>query len=453
MIASVEKKQEEAKGNALILDTNVLVRDPEAVRSLMNNGENDVYLGMGVLAELNGLKSRQDIGRDVRKAIRIISELRRENNPNLIFNDVLKWDKKSWLDRKQVDHQILAVARKVLDVNRKDNKYKKIKLISADEMVLIWAMELFRNDKEVEVENYYRDERKIVDHLEPQVIQCDFGQNEDGKIPFDKVDSYKDLEVVGRNEGVVLSCDFNGKTRECLAVKKDGYFQKINWKISAANIKPQSLNGEDKNFSQYFALSQLLDPDIRAVFLLGGAGTGKTLLSLAAAIEQKKYYKNIIVTRPMVPLEGKDVVGFLPGSSKEKIDPYLLPIYQNIDFIKEQNSEAVKSKIQTMFDEEKIIILLLSFIRGASFNRTFLIVDEAQNLTPHQIRTILTRIGKDAKVVFTGDLKQIDQPFLTARSSGLNYAANSLRNGPMIGVTTFGKTVRSELVEYVMENM
>jgi PhoH-like ATPase len=201
-----------------------------------------------------------------------------------------------------------------------------------------------------------------------------------------------------------------------------------------------------KNPEQAFAIHALLNPDVKLVTIQGNAGTGKTLLALASALEQRKYYRQIFITRPIVPLSNKDI-GFLPGDIKSKIDPYMAPIWDNLRFIREQFADDVKLqlKIDEMVSSEKIVIAPLAFIRGRTFSKIFFIVDEAQNLTPHEIKTIISRAGENTKIVFTGDIYQIDTPYLDAESNGLSYLIDKAKKHPLYSHITLQKGERSEL--------
>ena len=189
-------------------------------------------------------------------------------------------------------------------------------------------------------------------------------------------------------------------------------FRKID-KVVTYGIKP-------RNAEQTFAIDALINNNIQLVSLTGKAGTGKTLLALAAALQVKKYYRQIFIARPIVPLSNKDI-GFLPGDIQSKIEPYMQPLWDNLRVIQDQFSEGDKQNtaITAMIKEEKLVIEPLSFIRGRSLQRIFFIVDEAQNLTPHEIKTIITRAGEGSKVVFTGDIYQMDHPYLDSQSNGL----------------------------------
>ncbi|MGF1924335.1 MAG: PhoH family protein, partial [Bacteroidia bacterium] len=203
---------------------------------------------------------------------------------------------------------------------------------------------------------------------------------------------------------------------------------------------------EPKNAEQSFAIDALLNPDIKLVTIQGNAGTGKTLLALASALEQRKNFRQIYITRPIVPLSNKDI-GFLPGDIKSKVDPYMAPIWDNLKFIKEQfaHDEKMLFKIDELIRTEKIAIAPLAFIRGRTITKIFFIVDEAQNLTPHEIKTIISRAGEHTKIVFTGDIYQIDTPYLDSESNGLSYLIENAKHHPLYAHITLQKGERSEL--------
>jgi PhoH-like ATPase len=201
-----------------------------------------------------------------------------------------------------------------------------------------------------------------------------------------------------------------------------------------------------KNAEQTFAFHALLNDDVKLVALQGVAGTGKTLLALAAALEQHKNYNQIILARPIVPLSNREI-GFLPGDANDKIGPYMEPLWDNLKFIKSQFGENEKKNraIQEMQDNGKIIITPLAFIRGRSLSNILFIVDEAQNLTPHEVKTIITRAGENTKIIFTGDVHQIDSPYLDENSNGLAYLIDRLKNQELFTNVKLEKGERSEL--------
>lgn len=203
-----------------------------------------------------------------------------------------------------------------------------------------------------------------------------------------------------------------------------------------------------RNAEQTFALDALMNPDIKLVSLTGKAGTGKTLLALAAALECRKLYTQIYMARPVVPLSNKDI-GFLPGDIKSKLDPYMQPLFDNLGVIRNQfpESNPKHKRIKELLEEEKLVISPLSYIRGRSLVKIYFIVDEAQNLTPHEIKTIITRAGDGTKLVFTGDIFQIDHPYLDIHSNGLCYLIDKMKNQKLYAHVNLEKGERSELAE------
>jgi PhoH-like ATPase len=207
-----------------------------------------------------------------------------------------------------------------------------------------------------------------------------------------------------------------------------------------------------KNAEQTLAIRALLDPNIKLVTLQGVAGTGKTLLALASAIEQHNSYNQIVLARPIVPLSNNDI-GFLPGNAEDKINPYMQPLFDNLKFIKNQfgPNEKKYKKIEEMEETDKLSITALAFIRGRSFSNMLFIVDEAQNLTPHEVKTIITRAGENTKIVFTGDVFQIDTPYLDDQSNGMSYLIDRLKGSNLFAHITLEKGERSELANLANE--
>jgi PhoH-like ATPase len=203
-----------------------------------------------------------------------------------------------------------------------------------------------------------------------------------------------------------------------------------------------------RNAEQTFAMNALTNKNIPLVSITGKAGTGKTLLALASALSVKKDYRQIYIARPIIPLSNKDI-GFLPGDVESKLAPYMQPLWDNLKVIQDQYSDTDKhhQAITTMIKEEKILVEPLSYIRGRSLQRIFFIVDEAQNLTPHEIKTIITRVGEGTKIVFTGDIYQIDHPYLDSMSNGLSYLIEHFKGQKLYAHVNLEKGERSELAE------
>jgi len=203
-----------------------------------------------------------------------------------------------------------------------------------------------------------------------------------------------------------------------------------------------------RNAEQTFAVDALSNDNIRLVSMTGKAGTGKTLLALASALHVRKHYRQIYIARPIVPLSNKDI-GYLPGDVESKLAPYMQPLWDNLKVIQDQYSETDKHYqiIENMLKDEKLVIEALSYIRGRSLQRIFFIVDEAQNLTPHEIKTIITRAGEGSKIVFTGDVYQIDHPYLDGQSNGLSYLIDRFKGQKLYAHINLEKGERSELAE------
>ncbi|MGA2142067.1 MAG: PhoH family protein, partial [Brevinematales bacterium] len=228
----------------------------------------------------------------------------------------------------------------------------------------------------------------------------------------------------------LLARYLNDKKSLCIVEKRRAY-----------GIKP-------RNAEQTFSLEALSDPAVQLVTLSGKAGTGKTLMALAAALEARKSYKTILLARPIIPLSNRDM-GYLPGDIKEKLDPYMKPLFDNLSVIQNQFEEGTADyeKINELLQSEKLLIMPLAYIRGRSLSKSYFIVDEAQNLTPHEVKTIITRAGEGTKIVFTGDPYQIDTPYLDARSNGLTYLIDKMKGQGLYAHVTLEKGERSELAE------
>lgn len=203
-----------------------------------------------------------------------------------------------------------------------------------------------------------------------------------------------------------------------------------------------------RNAEQSFALRALTDDSLKLVTLAGKAGTGKTILALAAALQSRQNYRQILLARPVVPLSNRDL-GYLPGDISAKLDPYMQPLHDNLSVIKHQfdENDINATRINTMLENEKLVIAPLAYIRGRSLQRIFFIVDEAQNLTPHEVKTIITRAGEGTKIVFTGDIHQIDHPYLDTESNGLTYLISRMKGQDIYSHITLERGERSELAD------
>ncbi len=437
---------------AKVVDTSVMVHDPICLRYLAQKGV-VACIPWTVLEELDGLKNRNDIGFDAREAIRNLEEMRRMAHPSLSIVQDMDWGGIESLDRHVNDHRIIAAA------NDLKKQYARVELVSKDSMMRIKARELG-----FVAEDYYRDQAENGTESElPRIeVTVDEIDSENFSFPYQA----KKHGSIPENGGVVCLSDWRGDFKrpdECTdfgenfaAVRHGDRFQIISNTISAFGIRAYAGDSVDterppRNWPQIVALYHLTHPGILLVFLEGGAGTGKTLLALAAALECRKLYRQILVTRPMVHLEDKDNMGFLPGDVKDKMAPWLRPIWQNLFILKEMSAEN-REMIERYLNEKKIDVEPLDYIRGTTFWKCLLIIDEAQNLTPHQVKTIITRAGNGSKIIFTGDLDQIDRKRrLDKISSGLAYAASRLTNQKLVASIKFKESVRSELARIGVE--
>ena len=437
------------KNKAKLVDTSALIHDPFCLNYLAQK-EVMVFVPWTVLEELDGLKSRPDIGYDARQAVRMLEEMRSENHPLVKITKEIDWKGIDFLDTDNNDHKIIAAA------NALKSKYKQIEIVTKDAMMRIKARELG-----FVAEDYYRDQVKNDQTpLMPRVNISDENIDKESLTFAYSPELHGDIPL---NSGVVCVSDWAGDIKrpeekaklgeQFAAIRENSHFRIIPKNIQAVGIRPYSgkESGDESevfpNWPQNFALYVLLRNDISLVFLEGGSGSGKTLLALAAAVEKRRDYRQILVTRPMVHLEDKDNMGYLPGDIKDKMSPWLRPIWQNFSVLKEINS-GNRELIDKMMLEKKIDIEPLDYIRGTTFIKSFLIIDEAQNLTPHQVKTIITRAGVGTKLVFTGDLDQIDRKRrLNRTSSGLAYAAGRLANQNIVSAIKFHASVRSELAK------
>ncbi|MCF8045722.1 MAG: PhoH family protein [Desulfarculaceae bacterium] len=437
----------------VILDTSTLVHDPLCMDYLI---ENRVLacIPWVVLEELDGLKKRTDVGFDAREAIRNLEKLRREKSPYLKIAKETEWAGLEVLDRRKNDHKIIAAA------NAINKDFANVKIVSKDSMMRIKVRELG-----FEAQDYYRDQVDSQNGRDLPRVEVDADAIDKNDFTFAFLpEEHGDINI---NEGVVCVSDWAGDSkRPDVTAAKDEHFAAVRiddqkFRIVPNNIQafgirpytdPEKYGGKAViNWPQTIALFQLTRPDTALVFLEGGSGTGKTLLALAAALEQRRDYRQILITRPMVHLEDTDNMGYLPGDVREKMDPWLRPIWQNLSILKDLdkgNSQLVEKLLQ----EKKIDIEPLDYIRGTTFWKCLLIIDEAQNLTPHQMKTIITRAGMGTRIIFTGDLDQIDRKRrLDKVSSGLAYAMSRLGGQKIVASVKFEVSVRSELAKIGVE--
>jgi len=433
------------KKKIFVIDTNVLLHD---YKSIYNFQENDVVIPITVLEELDRFKKGNDlINYHAREFTRELDRLSGDN----LFNGGVPLGEglgkltietgkpsseviKVSFPEDTADHRILAIAEHI----HANNPRKAVTLISKDINLRMKAKSVgvlaqdYESDKVQNLEDYYKGistVEKINDDLVSQLYEKFEG------IPIDQFNF--DFEPAPNQYFI-----FKGANVSALA-----YYNPRNGTVN--RVEKQRTYGIDpRNAEQTFALDALLNPEIQLVALTGKAGTGKTLLALAAAIQQRHRYQQIYLARPIVPLANRDM-GFLPGDIKEKMDPYMQPLFDNLAVIK--NKFTAQSRelqiIEEMQKNEKLIISPLAYIRGRSLSNVFFIVDEAQNLTPHEIKTIITRAGEGTKMIFTGDVEQIDSPYLDVKSNGLSYLSSKMHGQDLYAHINLLKGERSFLAE------
>ena len=432
------------KSKIFILDTNVILHDHTCIYQLQDN---DIILPITVLEELDKFKRGNDlINFQARGFTRLLDEivddelfnggkplgigkgkLRIETGKP--FSDVMKTSFREDIP----DHRILAIAEYMM----KEYPKRRVVLISKDINLRMKAKSLG-----IQSEDYKTDQVTDQNVLDKTVTTFD---------DFDDA-----LIDVLYNQGSFtvddVKRDFTPEANECYIFKGNSASALARFDAKTNRIyrieKKAAYGIKPRNAEQTFSLNMLMDPEIRLMALTGKAGTGKTLLALAAAIEQHRTYDTILLARPIVALSNRDL-GYLPGDASDKISPYMQPLFDNLAVIKHSfNPRSNEYQlIEDLQKEERLNITPLAYIRGRSLSNAFFIIDEAQNLTPHEVKTIITRAGEGTKMVFTGDLQQIDSPYLDMKSNGLAYMTDRMRNQELFAHINLVKGERSYLAE------
>jgi PhoH-like ATPase len=443
------KISQDGRPKIFVLDTSVILYDHNAFENFQ---EHDVAIPIQVLEELDNMKSGNDTRNfEARSFIRLMDDISHNGLINLWrpLNGKSKGNFKVIMDTKsiaadaeavfgsdKVDHRILNAALGL----QEENPDKKIVLVSKDICLRLKAKSLNLHSEDYET-------GKI-----KNLADLYTGETTLDKVPEKLINQLNKSEAVSADNFEMQPHTSNHFY--ILNSKKGsvpGFYNSQAKQLEKINEQPV-FNIFPKNLEQSFAIHALLHPDIKLVTIQGNAGTGKTLLALASALEQRKNFRQIFVTRPIVPLSNKDI-GFLPGDIKSKIDPYMAPIWDNLKFIKDQfaDDDKMQAKIDELVANDKISIAPLAFIRGRTLSKIFFIVDEAQNLTPHEVKTIISRAGENSKFVFTGDIYQIDTPYLDAESNGLSYLIDKAKGHPLYAHITLQKGERSELANLATE--
>lgn len=442
-MARTKKTASQENGKKIfVIDTSVILHAHDAI---MHFEEHDVGIPITVLEELDQFKKGNDTRNfEAREFIRMIDKLSAEHtlqdwiplngkgkgNFRVVMNAKTTVDAEKVFDEKKPDHKILNAAltlresypdRKVVLVTKDINlrlKAKSLNLVSED----------YETGKVKHIGSIY-DEKTIIQVSTETISEL----YTTGSCSVEEV---MDPKKIVNNSYFILKSSKNSAL---------AYYNPVTKNVERVD-KRQVHGITPKNAEQTFALHAILNPEIKLVTLQGVAGSGKTLLALAGSLDQKREFKQIYLARPIVPLSNKDI-GFLPGDIQSKINPYMQPLWDNLKFIQNQYQESDKEykRITEMVNTEKLVITPLAYIRGRSLSNICFIVDEAQNLTPHEVKTIITRAGENTKIIFTGDIYQIDTPYLDTQSNGLSYLIDKIKSHPLHAHVTLVKGERSEL--------
>jgi len=438
------------KPKIFVLDTNVILHDHKAIRKFQDN---NLVIPVAVIEELDKFKKGTDaLSYNARGFMR---DLDRITNGKLFGAEGLPIGKDLGLIKVEPnhpfegeyagffaddipDHRILATAMWVRDhhpdvfvalVTKDINLRMKAKAIGMN-------VQDYLTDK-IQDDHVEEAQREIRTLEAPSDVLQQFAYGPETSVEWQQVVKTKPLP------NQMFKFCWPGKRDEIVCGRYDARRERI------VLVRSREAYGiHPRNDEQKFALDALLNPNVELVSLTGGAGTGKTLLALAAALEQERDYEQIYLSRPTVILGNQDL-GFLPGDQKAKMSPFLQPLMDNLNVIKNQFKPTSREaqRIDAMLTQEKLIIEPLAYIRGRSLGKCFFIIDEAQNLTPHEMKTIITRAGEGTKMVFTGDIFQIDQPYLDQWSNGLTHLGEKMYGQPLFQHVFLRKGERSELSE------
>lgn len=443
-----KKKPVKKSPKTFVLDTNVILHDADSIKMFQ---ENDVIVPLTVIEELDHFKrGSQVINLNAREFARTLDSMtgsalfnggismgRGRGKLRIAISKGLAPEIRDAFRDDNPDHRVLSVA---YEWNQKLKGKSQVILVTKDVNLRMKAKALgisaedYTTDRVKSIEELYSgksiienvNDELLIKLFQPpyQVVAKPFLKQLNGEALPNKYYILRNT-----NRSVLAHLDQNLE-----------YVIKVD-KTNVYGITP-------RNAEQTFAVDALINPAIQLVSMTGKAGTGKTLLALASALAVKKHYRQIFIARPIVPLSNKDI-GYLPGDVESKLAPYMQPLWDNLKVIQDQFPENDKqhTAIDIMIKDEKLVIEPLSYIRGRSLQRIFFIVDEAQNLTPHEIKTIITRAGEGAKVVFTGDIYQIDHPYLDGQSNGLSYLIDRFKGQKLYAHINLEKGERSELAE------
>jgi PhoH-like ATPase len=432
-----------------VLDTSVYLTNAECIYTFENN---DIHVPLKVFEEIDKHKKRQDaVGAQARKIIRIWDDLRAKGSiakgvrirkglglvKSISAAGIMPDDLPCDLDIKIPDHLIIATA---LKAQRESTR--KVILVSRD-----INMRVIADAVGLESEDFQN--HQVVDNSDNIYTGCSTILVDDQLIDqfYEKKDVYLEPKGLHSNQYVMLVSNANAKKTAL-----GRYTNKAIPLRQILSIKNKIWGISPRNKEQSFLLDALMDPKIQIVSAIGKAGSGKTICAIAAGLEQTidevtQKYTRVIVSRPVQPL-GKDI-GFLPGSLEEKMTPWLMPIQDNLQFLMGNN----KITLDIYMQKGTIEIEALTYIRGRSISNAFIIIDEAQNLTTHELKTIITRVGEGTKIVLTGDVEQIDNVYIDATTNGLTHAVEKFKNFELASHITLHRGERSKVATFAAENL
>jgi len=443
-------RQKKQPKKIFVLDTSVILYNHNAINSF---DDNDVVIPITVLEELDNFKKGNETKNfEAREFIRIMDRLSTKGTlqdwiplefpksgmfrVQMDENPTKDMDAIKVFGDKKADHKILNAAIKLSE----EKPDYKVVLVSKDVNLRIKAKAL-----NIPSEDFETGKIKDVDSLYSGISYVENADRE--AIDLIYKDGIIDAKAFGIEDPIPNHYFIIRNDRSSVLTVYNPLLEKIERveKRPAYKIMP-------RNAEQVFALHAITNPHIQLVTLQGVAGTGKTLLALAGALDQKRNYKQIFLARPIVPLSNKDI-GYLPGDVKSKLNPYMEPLWDNLKFIQNQYNEKDKEfkRITEALESEKLLIQPLAYIRGRSISNICFIVDEAQNLTPHEVKTIITRAGEGTKIIFTGDIYQIDTPYLDSQSNGLSYLIDKIKHHSIYAHIRLEKGERSELANLANE--
>jgi len=436
------------KKKIFVLDTSVLLHDHSAI---MNFERHDVSIPITVLEELDKFKVGNDTKNfSAREVIRFIDKISGISSLQ------------EWIPLGK------GKGRFHVALNKSTGEYNAEKVYAEgknDHKIINAALYLQENNADIQVILVTKD---INLRIKAKALGLAAEDYETGKVDNQTLNKNSLISVDNIDSEVIRDIFTKGRVDEngVLGTHKiaNGYYILKNGKSSSLAYynpfldiierveKNYTYGIKPKNAEQAFAINALMNPEIKLVVLQGVAGTGKTLLALASALEQHTSFQQIILARPIIPLSNRDI-GFLPGDANDKISPYMEPLWDNLKYILNQFGENEKKHktILEMQEQGKIMITPLAFIRGRSLSNIIFIVDEAQNLTPHEVKTIITRAGEGTKIIFTGDVHQIDTPYLDENSNGLAYLIDRVKGQKLFAHVKLEKGERSELANLANE--